>query len=217
MKKKVILIIICLFSVCLLTVTAIKTYSLFETRAQAAAASRLANWHIEVNNTAITSLTTANRTFNLGSINWTNQNHVTPGKGAPGSIGTIHIYIDPTDTEVSFMYTISIDLSSLNNSEFQIYQISENSGDTITRTDVNSYTGIAYLNDIQNDKEYDVEIQFIWNNSASNDDADYALGARANEDINIPITVELKQYIGETIEAYVEPIEEPEPEPTPEP
>ncbi len=200
------LILISLLSVGILSFTVYKTYSLFETNASGTAESRLAKWAIKVDNTTITSLAASNRTFNLGQLSWSNQNHVVSGKGAPGSIGTIDITIDPTDTEVSFIYDITVDLSSLNNSEFQVYQITETSGETITRTGEYTYTGVAYLSDIRNDKEYEIEIQFIWNNSADNDDADYNLGSRSNEDIFIPITFNVRQYVsGDQIVAWVDP------------
>ena len=205
MNKKILLIIACVLSVCMLIISTIRTYALFESTGTGEASSRLANWKIKINNTNIVNLTETNRTFNLGSVNWTNQNHVKAGKGAPGSIGTLHIIIDPDDTEVSFTYELTFDLTALNNSEFQIHSISETSGETLIRTGENTYTGIAYLNDIQNNKEYDIEIQFIWNNSVLNDEDDYELGRRAGEDINIPIAIRAKQYIGEEIEEYREP------------
>lgn len=208
MNKKIILIIICILSITILVFTVVKTYALFESRANGQVSSKIATWKIEVNDTDITKLSQANKTFNLGQISWSSANHVKPGKGAPGSIGTINIDIVPTDTEVSFTYEISFDLSNLQNEEFQIYQISETSGDTIIRTGENSYTGIAYLNDINSDKEYEIEVQFIWNNSIENDEADYNLGSRTNENIEIPITIRVKQYTGETIEAYQENNEE---------
>lgn len=203
------LILLSVLSIGILTITAIKTYSLFETNATGTASARLAKWEISVNNSNITGLTQTNRTFNLGQINWSNQNHVKSGKGAPGSTGTVDVVITPTNTEVSFIYDITIDLTNLHNEEFQIYQVIEQSGDTITRTGPNTYTGIAYLSDIENDKEYDIEITFIWNNSATNDESDYNLGSRTNEDINIPITVRVRQYVtGDVIEEYQEPVNE---------
>ena len=202
MNKKIILIIICILSITILVFTIVKTYALFESRASGEVTSKIASWKIEVNDTDITKLSQTNKNFNLGQINWSNGNHVKEGKGAPGSIGTLNIDIVPTDTEVSFTYEISFDLSNLENEEFQIYQINEKSGDTIIRTGENSYTGIAYLNDINRDKEYEIEVQFIWNNSIENDEADYNLGSRSNENIEIPITIRVKQYTGETIEEY---------------
>lgn len=210
MNKKILLTIICILSVCALTLVTIKAYSLFESLSSGSASTELAAWKVKVNNTSLASLTPATRNFNLGQLSWTNANHVYPGKGAPGSIGTIDIVIDPDGTEVSFTYELTFDLSGLDNEEFQLYQITEESGDTIIRTGENTYTGIAYLSDIENDKEYEIEIQFIWNNSADNDDSDYRLGSRADEDIEIPITIRVKQYTGETIEEYQEEEEEEE-------
>ena len=208
MNKKVLLIFICILSITILVFTVVKTYALFESRASGQVSSKIATWKIEVNDTDITKLSQVNKNFNLGQISWSNENHVKTGKGAPGSIGSLNIDIVPTGTEVSFTYEISFDLSNLQNEEFQIYQISETNGDTIIRTGENSYTGIAYLSDINSEKEYEIEIQFIWNNSIENDEDDYNLGSRANENIEIPITFRVKQYTGETIEEYQENNEE---------
>lgn len=203
MNKKL-LITLSLISITVLSITILRTYSLYETNANAIASKRLATWEIKVNNTDITNLSTINREFNLGSLSWTNQSHVKEGKGAPGSIGTLNISIVPTNTEVSFMYELTIDLSELNNNEFQIQEIREINGESLIRTGQTSYTGIARLSDIENGKNYNIEVKFIWNNSIDNDESDYELGSRSDENINIPITFHVKQYLNDTIEEYIE-------------
>ena len=211
-NKKIILIIISITLVFLLTYTILKTFSLFESSATGTAETDLATWVIKVNNTDITSLSSQNNTFNLGSINWSNQNHVVEGKGAPGSTGTINITIDPDDTEVSFTYDITFDFTNINNEEFQVYSVTEGNNN-LTRTGEYTYTGIAPLSEIQNNKIYNVVVTFIWNNSEYNDEDDYNLASRAGENINIPITIRVKQYgTGDTITEYVEPLEEEEEE-----
>ena len=209
-NKKIILIIISIALVFLLTYTILKTFSLFESSATGSTETDLADWIIKVNNTDITSLSSQNNTFNLGSINWTNQNHVVAGKGAPGSTGTINIAIDPDDTEVSFTYDITFDFTNINNQEFQIQSVVEGNNN-LTRTGEYTYTGIAPLSEIQNNKIYNIVVTFIWNNSEYNDEDDYNLASRAGENINIPITIKVKQYTtGDTITPYVEESEEEE-------
>ena len=83
-----------------------ETYSLFETNSAVEASSELAKWNVKINDNYITNLTTQVNTFKLGDIKWDSKEHVVAGKAAPGSIGYFSVEIDPTDTQVSFIYEI---------------------------------------------------------------------------------------------------------------
>ena len=107
--KKHILIILCVFSSIFLIAQVVYTYSLFETERQTVVTSPIAKWNVLVNNSLLTNNYGQENTFNLGSINWNSGGHVRSGKAAPGSVGTFEIEIDPTDTEVSFLYELDID------------------------------------------------------------------------------------------------------------
>lgn len=204
MRKKI-LIILCISLFIILCLEIKNTYSLFETNGEAAVEENLATWKIKVNNTYLTTLTEDRNTFDLGSMNWESQNHVKEGKAAPGSVGTFYIEIDPTTTEVSFLYEITLDTSSLNNTEFQIQSVREVNGKTFIRTNENTYVGIVPLREIQASTKYRVEISVIWNNKEENNEADYKLGSMANTGINLPIKIEARQYDGtEVITEYKE-------------
>lgn len=204
MKKKI-LIILCASVLILLCLEVKNTYSLFETNGTGVASEKLAKWQIKVNNTYVTTLTEDRNTFNLGSIEWENQGHVKVGKAAPGSVGKFYIEIDPTNTEVSFLYELTLDTSSLNNSEFQITNVKEVNGKTFLRTSENTYVGIVPLNEIQTSTKYKIEVNVIWNNKEENNKADYELGSRADLEIDIPVTVVVRQYDGsETFTEYNE-------------
>lgn len=193
-KKKITVIGIVLIAVFLFLVTV--TYSLFETRKEATVSSSIAKWNVKVNNTMVTKSTNQNSTFSLGSINWQSGGHVKSGKAAPGSVGTFEIEIDPTNTDVSFTYELTIDTSGLNNEEFIISNVRETNGNEFIRTDKNTYVGIARLDDNQTNKKYNIAINITWNNNEENNENDYNLGKNADIDINIPVSLNISQYTG---------------------
>ena len=153
MKKKILIILGGLFFL-LLCLEVRNTYSLFETNGRAVVDKNLANWQIKVNNTYLNTLSEDNKTFSLGSILWDSKNHVKEGKAAPGSVGMFYIEIDPTATEVSFLYEITFDTSSLNNSEFEISSVREVNGKQFIRISENTYVGIVPLSEIKTNTKY---------------------------------------------------------------
>ena len=204
MRKKI-LIILCGIIFIILCLEVKNTYSLFETDGEATASKNLAKWQIKVNNTYITTLSEERNTFSLGSIEWESKGHVKEGKAAPGSVGKFYIEIDPTTTEVSFIYEITLDTSSLNNSEFQISSVAEVNGKSFIRTSENTYVGIVPLNEIKTNTKYKVEVNIVWNNNEENNEADYKLGSKADIEIDIPVSVLVRQYDGsETFTEYNE-------------
>ena len=207
--KKHILIVLCVVSVVILLIQITYTYSLFETDRDAVIFSPIAKWNIMVNDSLITSNSSQQNSFRLpkqlGSSNGFSNGHVRTGKAAPGSVGTFEINIDPTDTEVSFLYEITIDTSSLLNDEFYISDVRELNDEEFVRTGVSTYTGIASLSDIEDGKEYHIEIDISWNNNDLNNANDYELGRRADEEISIPVSLRFLQYTGnEVLVPYVE-------------
>lgn len=181
-----------------------KTYSLFETNGAGEATSSLAKWQIKVNNSDVTTLTEKNNAFVLGSIDWGNQTHVKAGKAAPGSIGSFDIFVNPFGTEVAFLYELTFDLAGLTNTEFGISSVLEVNGKELVRTGENTYTGIARLSDIQNNTIYHVQVKVAWNNNELNNEADYDLGSKANQEVYIPVKVMVRQYEGEELIVYEE-------------
>lgn len=195
-KKKITVIGVTLIAV-ILFITLFYSYSLFETDKQITVSSDLAKWNIKVNNTMITRNTSSANTFNLGSITWNSGGHVRSGKAAPGSTGTIEIEIDPTDTQVSFAYEITIDTSVLENDEFNITSVREVNGNEFIRTGENTYTGIARLANNTSGQKYNIEINITWNNNEDNNKSDYELGKKAEIEVNLPISINITQYTGE--------------------
>ncbi len=202
MNKKGITVISIILIAVILFITTFYTYSLFETNKQISVSSEIAKWNVKVNNNMVTKNINPINTFNLGSISWNNGGHVRSGKAAPGSTGTIEIEIDPTDTQVSFSYEISIDTSSLHNEEFNITSVRETNGNQFIRTGEFTYVGIARLADNRNGEKYNIEIDITWNNNENNNTSDYELGKRAEIEVNLPISIDISQYTG--VEQFTE-------------
>ena len=207
MKKQTVwTIIFTILVISLLTAEIIYTYSLFETNTTLTTSSDIAKWNIKVNNNMITNGQINSSAVEIGSIDWGNGSHVLQGKAAPGSVGTFDIEIDPTDTDVSFLYKIIIDTSKLENEEFKISSVTELNGNEFIRTNENEYTGIARLEENKNGKKYNIRIGITWNNNEANNEKDYELGIKAEQEVKLPIIIMLSQYIGtETITSYVVP------------
>ena len=208
MKKQTIwTIIFTILVISLLTAEIIYTYSLFETNTSLSTSSDIAKWNIKVNNNMITSNQINSNEVVIGSIDWENGTHVKQGKAAPGSVGNFDIEIDPTNTDVSFLYTVNIDTSELENDEFIISNVTELNGNEFIRTGEYEYTGIARLEKNKNGEKYNVRIEITWNNNEENNENDYELGTKAEQEIKLPITIKLSQYLGtETLNSYTIPV-----------
>ena len=211
MKKQIIYSIFLVITIIIATVgVTVYTYSLYESVDVNTATSNIAKWNIKVNDSMVTGLSSNNSEINIGSIDWQSSGHVRPGKAAPGSIGSFEIEIDPTDTQVSFIYELELEMEDLDNDEFGISSVTETNGHTIVRTGEKTYSGIALLSDINNGDTYNLEINILWNNNENNNDKDYDLGSRAEDEVYIPVSINLRQYHGtEVLTPYVEPVPDP--------
>ena len=105
MKKNLILISsILLILTC---VQIIRSFGVFQSTYSEDNDLNIAKWHINVNDY---DLNNTENTFYVDSITYRNNSGVVTGRFAPGVTGEFLLEIDPTDTEVSFEYHLSIDL-----------------------------------------------------------------------------------------------------------
>lgn len=173
----------------------VKTNALFESKVTVPVNSSLASWEISVND----SLVGTNKNFIIDNIVWNESNVVAEGKAAPGRTGYFIINIKPNDTKVAYRYDIEIN----NNSTFEILSVESISGTTLVRTDINTYSSIVTLNDIDNDVESKIRVNVAWNNHEYNNEVDTKLSDdRAT--ISIPVSMHFIQYDGEELVNYVE-------------
>ena len=206
MKKQIIQALFIVVIIIIVTVSlTFYTYSLFESDAVSPATSDLAKWNIKVNNSMITGLPSGQNQMNIGNITWNSGGHVRAGKAAPGSVGYFEIEIDPTDTQVSFIYELELDMSNIDNEEFEIQSVIETNNNTIVRTGEYTYAGIMSLSAITNEEIHNIRVNIIWNNNEQNNESDYELGIRAEMEVYIPVTIRLTQYHGtEVLTPYQE-------------
>ena len=159
-------------------------------------------WNIYVNGTEIsTGVTTS---FTVDQISIDESSHVKAGNLAPGLSGDFEIAINPSDTDVSVRYDITLDRENMTNDNIRITDIAETEdNNTLTRTDEDTYTGIIPLQKIKNGITNNIHISIEWTDTADGTQ-DLLVGATNNPKLQIPITVHFSQYSGETITEYVE-------------
>ena len=76
------------------------------------------------------------------------------------------------------------------------------SGDTLIKTGENTYTNVLTLNDIKTGIKNNIRVNFSWNNIETNNIEDSKLGLIYNNKIEIPVEIEVLQYLGEEIKEY---------------
>ena len=176
----------------------LKSYGLFETKTELNVQSEVGKWVILVNNTDITQQ--ENTKFSVDKIIWDQNDEVKEGKIAPGASGYFDIVIDPTDTDVSVRYDIGFDFSEFENTNITITSIQEINDKKIVKTGDNKYTGIITLDEISAGTTNTIRVNIAWENNEENNEHDSNLSSVPNTILNIPVTINVSQYLGETIE-----------------
>lgn len=176
----------------------LKTYGLFETKTELNVQSEVGKWVILVNNTDITQQ--ENTKFSVDKIIWDQNDEIKEGKIAPGASGYFDIVIDPTDTDVSVRYDIGFDFSEFENTNITITSIQEINDKKIVKTGDNKYTGIITLDEISAGTTNTIRVNIAWENNEENNEHDSNLSSVPNTILNIPVTINVSQYLGETIE-----------------
>jgi len=158
---------------------------------------KIAAWEITINESIITN---EEKTFNIDNIIWNNSENVLSGKVAPGMDGYFDIVIDPKNTGVSVRYDVIYDIDYLNeiNTAFKITKVEEINGNKLVLTDKYTYTGII---DLGNEKQT-IRTYVKWEDMEDNGETDYITGT-TNTSFEIPIDVNVIQYLGEEIKEYV--------------
>lgn len=219
MKKKTKVILLILILILLILILR-ETYSKYVNQAIAVVSEKIGQWVIKVNNLDITDEENIDEKFlKLSDFNWENSSGVADGKIAPGTKGYFDLVIDPSDTEVSFEYTITIDLSEFSDIvvdeendvksdiDFDVISVTEQNGKTleITRDDTNktvTVKRIKLLSEIQNSdnktKIDTVRIKLEWKNNEDNDEIDTKLGSQKDTKITLPVTFRALQYVGKS-------------------
>ncbi len=197
MNKKIFLILIMSLAVLFTVYNIYDTYALLETDEIVSNDINTAKWNIKINDTLLGDTTS----FVVDDIKIEENDYTKENKLAPGLTGYFDILIDPTDTDVSIKYTISFDFSNVPEG-IDVLGVAETSGDTLIETDKNTYTNVLTLDDIKKGIKNNIRVNFSWNNLEDNNIEDSKLGLIYNNKIEIPVKIEVLQYLGEEIKEY---------------
>lgn len=186
-----------------------KSYAKYVSEGVASAEKQAGAWVIKVNNKDISSKS-SDKKFQIDSLTYPSNDNVLENKIAPSSSGYFDVTIDATAASVAVRFDVTIDLTALNISEAINFQaayivIDGVQGSSMIRTGENTYTGIIGLSDIKANKNTTARFYLNWaeDGTGQNDEADSRLGVKKEiENLNLPVSVVISQYSGETITAY---------------
>lgn len=192
-KKRIsILIIISILLIAIFAST--YSYALFQSDISGSVDATIADWTVKINNSLVNSGTS--NSFTIDTIHYTQtDSNVKSGKFAPGIEGYYDLDIDPNGTEVSVKYSIIIDSFEVQNLIVDRVELLSG-GSTFTKVDNSNYYGIILLGNT-NVQHLRIFLKWIDLNTEEANEDDSRIGTRDNPNINIPVTVNLIQYLGE--------------------
>ena len=209
MKKLLTVLVLIMLIISLFQIA--NTYALYKEQLSGDYSNLLGIWAIKVNGVDISS-GGEKQTFDMSEDNLTYLDSATvkTGKFAPGTQACFEIIIDPTNTDVSILYTLDIQLNNVTTARMSLVRVEnyfQKDGETeqITNTEVNTenelhkHTAIIPVDKISSKYLNHVKLYFEWNNVEENNEADSTLGQTENAKISIPLEINLKQYTGEVI------------------
>ena len=199
-NKKIFEIFVCICILIILIYGVIHIYAIFYSEVTGNVTLENGTWNIIVNGTEISK--GADVEFVIDTIQTDENDHVKPGTLAPGLSGNFEISINPTDTDVSVRYDVMLNQENLTNSNLEIKSVQEvQENNTLIKTAENTYTGVIPLEKIQAGGTNKIKVQIQWKEDG-NDEEDTNLGQKEENKLQIPITVHVCQYLGETIQSY---------------
>lgn len=196
MKNKLLLITSFLL-VLMLLLEFKKTYGLFESDYDLNVTQSIGKWNIYVNNVDART----EETIDIDTFVNNENSRVKEGRIAPSSSGYFDISINPLDTNVAFMYNLSFNFTNLNEN-IVIDRIEETLGNTIIRTDENTYSNIFTLEDIENNLENNIRVHIKWINDETMNEEDSEIGLLKDNSLGISVNIVITQYLGEQLVPY---------------
>ncbi len=190
----IILFVIVLF----ITAYVIKTsFSLFESAKEIVVNNDIGRWQIMVNDDLISDIVT----FNVTNVQVTGDENVRENHFAPGTEGYYDIVIDPNDTEVSIYYEIVCRTDMITNRQITLTDIENVDREDLILVAPYTYAGIIPLSDIEDGEVTTIRFYVTWANNENNNDVDSLYGL-SSANFEIPMSITLRQYTGETIVEY---------------
>lgn len=198
MKNKIIYIV-CAIMIFISIYEIKNTYGLFESKKEIDIDKSVAKWNIYINDNNLNTT----ETFTIDNFTFQETDTVAKDKIAPGILGWFDILIDARDTQVSIIYEITFDFTSLP-SNITVEKIEEINGREIIKTGPNTYSNYITLEDINNNLKDTMRVYIKWNNDEENNENDTNIGIIKNNSIKIPVSITVSQYLNDTIEPYNE-------------
>lgn len=204
MKKILIIFLLIMIIICFYQISSM--YALYKTTLEGNLTTDLGVWSIKVNGTDISS-GEQNLSLELTDENFkiVADNNVVDDKIAPGTKMYADLVIDPSNTDVSIIYTININTDFENNITLSKVENFFEKSDNVEQINNEQFTfeegvltGIIPLTKINEGYNNKIRIYFIWKNSEENNEKDSSIGSQENSQLLIPIEVNLKQYMGES-------------------
>ena len=198
------------------------TYSKYVSNATAVIEENIAQWNIAINGTDITGTPGESVEFPITEFtwDWDEDGPVKKPKVAPGMNGFFHLEIDPEGTNVAIHYSIKIDNTKLTDAnainlqiqgiklngedlDFEAVEVPDPGDGTAPPTSEIEIDIVKTLDEIQSEDE-DVridklEVEVKWENNEEYNEQDSIIGSVPNNQITLPIIVEVQQYLGQTI------------------
>ena len=185
------------------------TYALYKEQLQGNYTNLLGVWAIKVNGVDISS-GSQNLTFTMteDNLQYLESANVKENKMAPGTQACFEIIIDPTNTDVSILYTLDIKLSRVTEAKMTLVKVEnyfQKQDETEQITNETVYTGeeshkaVIPIGKINEQYINHVKLYFEWTNVEERNEKDSEIGTTESAKISIPLEINLKQYTGEAI------------------
>lgn len=207
MKKLLTILVLIMLIVSLFQVA--NMYALYKEQLESEYTNLLGVWAIKVNGSDISS-GEENLTFTMTEDNLTylENTKIKDNKIAPGRQVCFEIIIDPTNTDVSILYTLNIKLSEILSAKLNLVKVEnyfqkdgevEQVNNDKIFTDIETHQAVIPINTINEKYKNHIKLYLEWTNDETRNESDSELGGTENAKISVPLELNLKQYTGEEI------------------
>ena len=209
MKKLLTVLVLIMLIISLFQIA--NMYALYKDQLKGDYTSLLGVWKIKVNGVDIsTGEDNAKFTMTEDNLTYVDSDRVKSQKIAPGSQVYFDIVIDPTNTDVSILYTLNMKFDDVTSAKMKLLKVEnyfKKDGETeqITNTDVKTeldlhqHQAIIPIAKINEKYINYLRVYFEWANVEANNETDSELGQTEDAKISIPLEINFKQYTGEVI------------------
>lgn len=209
MKKLLTVLVLIMLIISLFQIA--NMYALYKDQLKGDYTSLLGVWKIKVNGVDIsTGEDNAKFTMTEDNLTYVDSDRVKSQKIAPGSQVYFDIAIDPTNTDVSILYTLNMKFDDVTSAKMKLLKVEnyfKKDGETeqITNTDVKTeldlhqHQAIIPMAKINEKYINYLRVYFEWENVEANNETDSELGQTEDAKISIPLEINFKQYTGEVI------------------